>query len=120
MLAGTWPMEDVQVTGSFHFDMALVLPTALVRHFKLCPHNGCLSEVIDLASFYKLTTLHTLTMYSGDSNHSYHPENCFLLSTTLTNLIGMILPSWLLLLLDGCSVAECLANLVHASTCQIA
>lgn len=54
-------------------------------------------------------------MYPYVEEPDYWPGNCFSLSNALTNLKSLTLSSWPLLLKDGCSIANCLPNLVHAS-----
>ena len=115
MLAATWPLQRVRVSGPFDLDLALRLLPACITYLDLHPSTWALPKVVDLASFCKFTGLQTLTIYPFGDDPEYEPGNCFLLTAMLTSLSNLTLSSWPLKIDDGCSVAGCLPSLLHAS-----
>ena len=89
--------------------------TVILLFFLTIPHDTRSLRITLLANFRKFTALQTMIIYSSDEDPICSPGNCFLLSTALFSLTSRTLSSWPLLLKDGCSVADCLPRLVHAS-----
>ena len=71
MLAGTWPLQDVEVIGAFDFEMALKLLPGSVKQLKLCPSATCFPDIVHLASSNKFTTLQTLVVFPFGDDPTY-------------------------------------------------
>ncbi|KAL3143518.1 hypothetical protein ABBQ38_002322 [Trebouxia sp. C0009 RCD-2024] len=115
MLAGTWPLQELDIVGSFDFDMALRLLPASVKHLRLLPLASCLPKIVHLASFSKFTALQTLTVHPDGEDLPFEPGNCFVLGGALANLTSMTLSNWPFLLKDGCNISTCLPHLERIS-----
>lgn len=115
MLADTWQLQRVHVSGPFDWDLVVGLLPASATHLELLPSPWALPKVVDLASFCKFTALQTLSIYPLGHDPDYEHGNSFLLSATLTSLVSVTLSNWPFKLANGCSVAVCLPSLVHAS-----
>ena len=114
-MAGSWPLQLVEITGWYDIYTTVLLLPASMKHLELGPSTRCLPSFLNLDKFSKFANLETLSIVPHDLVYkSVAPENCFYLASIFSSLTSLSLSNWPLALGSDCSFAGCLPALLHA------